>query len=302
LQLVVGAKASGLYRCPSDTGPPDPINVFAVPTDDANGKASYSINYVFSHGVNDAICSDGLQIPGTQAVAKRVPIPSTERGAFGVNIWTKLRDITDGTSNTFAMGEAAQGNFTNTPKWTVCDGRFCTAADLLSTGAGQPWLTLGPLSATSTTGVIPAMNIACNVIPSGDLIDGGLDPQLVKLRTASLMACTMEPLNKNPVTASYFAASGFAGGPGVTAFSCQSTWTLTGIPPQSPGGAKNQAVLSYGGAYGSMSNFRSDHPSGALFLMCDGSVHFIGENIDMGTYTALSTIQGGESVQGALVE
>ena len=298
----MSAKASGLYRCPSDTAPEDPINVFAVPTDDANGKASYSTNYVFSHGVNDAICSDGVQIPGTQAVATRVPLPGNERGAFGVNTWTKFRDITDGTSNTFAMGEGAQGSFTNTPKWTVCDGRFCTAPDLLSTGAGQPWLTLGPLNATTTTGLIPAMNIACNVIPSGDLIDGGLDPQLIKLRTGSLMACTMEPLNKNPVTASYFAGSGFAGGPGVTAFSCQSTWTLTGIAPQSPGGAKNQAVLGYGGAYGSMSNFRSDHPSGALFLMCDGSVQFINENIDMGSYTALSTIQGGESVQGALAE
>jgi prepilin-type N-terminal cleavage/methylation domain-containing protein len=300
LQQIVQAKASGLYRCPSDTAPPDPINVFAVPADDANGKASYSINYVFSHGVNDAICSDGLQIPGTQAVAVRVPIPATEQGAFGVNSWTRLRDITDGTTNTFAMGEGAQGSFTTSPKWTVCDGRFCTAADLVSSGAGQPWVTLGPLSATSTTAQIPAMNIACNVIPSGDLIDGGLDPQLVKIRTGSLLACTMEPLNKNPVTASYFAASGFAGGPGVTAFSCQSTWTLTGIAPQSY--VKGQPVLAYGGAYGSMSNFRSDHPGGGLFLMCDGSVHFINENIDISTYTGLSTIQGGENVQGALVE
>jgi len=65
---------------------------------------------------------------------------------------------------------------------------------------------------------------------------------------------------------------------------------------------KGQPVLAYGGAYGSMSNFRSDHPGGALFLMCDGSVHSFNESIDMGTYTALSTIQGGESVQGALVE
>jgi hypothetical protein len=95
------------------------------------------------------------------------------------------------------------------------------------------------------------------------------------------------------LTASYFAASGFAGAPGVTAFSCQSTWTLTGIPPQSY--VKGQPVL----AYGSMSNFRSDHPAGALFLMCDGAVHFFNENIDMSIYTDLSTIQGGENVQSA---
>jgi hypothetical protein len=36
--------------------------------------------------------------------------------------------------------------------------------------------------------------------------------------------------------------------------------------------------------------------------MCDGSVHFFNESIDMSTYTGLSTIQGGESVQNALVD
>jgi Protein of unknown function (DUF1559) len=51
-----------------------------------------------------------------------------------------------------------------------------------------------------------------------------------------------------------------------------------------------------------MSNFRSDHPAGALFLSCDGHVQFLNENIDMGTYTGLSTIQGGEQVQAALTD
>ncbi|HUE15435.1 MAG TPA: DUF1559 domain-containing protein [Planctomycetaceae bacterium] len=53
---------------------------------------------------------------------------------------------------------------------------------------------------------------------------------------------------------------------------------------------------------GRMSNFRSDHPSGCLFLLCDGSVQFLNENVNMSTYTALSTIQGGGSVQGAVAE
>ena len=54
--------------------------------------------------------------------------------------------------------------------------------------------------------------------------------------------------------------------------------------------------------HASMSNFRSDHPSGGLFLMCDGSVQFINEYINLPTYTGLSTINGGESVQGAVGE
>jgi len=51
---------------------------------------------------------------------------------------------------------------------------------------------------------------------------------------------------------------------------------------------------------GSISNFRSDHPSTCLFMMCDGSVQTINENVDMSVYTGLSTINGGEEVQGAV--
>jgi hypothetical protein len=36
--------------------------------------------------------------------------------------------------------------------------------------------------------------------------------------------------------------------------------------------------------------------------MCDGSVQFLNESIDMSVYTGLSTMQGGESVSGAVGE
>lgn len=45
------------------------------------------------------------------------------------------------------------------------------------------------------------------------------------------------------------------------------------------------------------SNFRSQHIGGCHFLYADGSVHFISENVDLGTYQALSTVQGGEVVE-----
>ena len=45
------------------------------------------------------------------------------------------------------------------------------------------------------------------------------------------------------------------------------------------------------------SNFRSQHIGGCHFLYADGSVHFISENVDLGVYQALSTIQGGEVVE-----
>ena len=65
-------------------------------------------------------------------------------------------------------------------------------------------------------------------------------------------------------------------------------------------GKPNPAPL--GGTTGSLSNFRSNHPNGGLFLLCDGSVQFINESIDMSVYTGLSTMQGGESVSGAVGE
>ena len=43
-------------------------------------------------------------------------------------------------------------------------------------------------------------------------------------------------------------------------------------------------------------NFISAHPGGALFLLGDGSVRFVSENIASKTYRALGTISGREVV------
>jgi prepilin-type processing-associated H-X9-DG protein len=39
---------------------------------------------------------------------------------------------------------------------------------------------------------------------------------------------------------------------------------------------------------------RSDHPGGVNLLMCDGSVHFITDEIDAASWTALATRAGGD--------
>ncbi len=41
-------------------------------------------------------------------------------------------------------------------------------------------------------------------------------------------------------------------------------------------------------------SFRSAHPAGLNFALCDGSTHFINAGIDLATYRALATRAGGE--------
>jgi prepilin-type processing-associated H-X9-DG protein len=43
--------------------------------------------------------------------------------------------------------------------------------------------------------------------------------------------------------------------------------------------------------------FKSRHPGGANFVMCDGSVHFISDTIDYRMYNEMGTRAGGEVVE-----
>jgi prepilin-type processing-associated H-X9-DG protein len=41
---------------------------------------------------------------------------------------------------------------------------------------------------------------------------------------------------------------------------------------------------------------RSRHPGGVNVAMCDGSVHFVNDTINLEVWRALSTIHGGETL------
>ena len=104
---------------------------------------------------------------------------------------------------------------------------------------------------------------------------------------AGIYACTLEPMNKTPVTQTMVAS--LAASNNLQA--CKTS------QPGAPGTRivpGSQVEANGGGGPSLASNFRSDHSGGGNFLMADGSVHFITEDINMLTYQQLSTMAGGE--------
>jgi hypothetical protein len=70
-------------------------------------------------------------------------------------------------------------------------------------------------------------------------------------------------------------------------------------PALCPGGAglgKAQALTACYTDWPNNYSFMSEHVGGGQFLMADGAVRFVSENIDLDTYRGLGTIDGGETI------
>jgi prepilin-type N-terminal cleavage/methylation domain-containing protein/prepilin-type processing-associated H-X9-DG protein len=193
-------------------------------------------DYVFSKGASDAFCESPRGIP------------ASERGLFDYNLIVKSADITDGLSKSLAIGEGASG-----PEWILCRDPGCTVPDMdvpntnISPG-GEPF--------TARQFWIGSGNVAVVL-------------KNFKWAAAGHFACTVDRLNKGPVTQFLYDEKGVR--------DCLGTL--------SKGAANTHRVP----------NFRSDHPGGANFLLADGAVVFVAESIDMTAYRAKSTIAGGEA-------
>lgn len=217
-----------VFVCPSNAGHNPTRNKF-VSTLNLRVGATFAITtYLYSKGFNDSWCITGR-------------VPASERGVFDMRN-TRIADIRDGTSNTFAMGEGATGGH-----WVLCHGAGCStpamsAFDGSSFPAEQGWL-IGSFSNSNF--------------------------EAAGLFSASIFGCTVDPLNKNPVTDTF-----------------------------SDLGQLADCRCSLQRGTHSTSNFRSEHSGGGHFLFADGRVRFINEQIDRTTYQALSTIAGKELTPG----
>jgi prepilin-type N-terminal cleavage/methylation domain-containing protein/prepilin-type processing-associated H-X9-DG protein len=243
-QPGVAATAIAVFKCPS-SGAENPFFdelLGRVVKDTTFGLGEYA----FSMGYTDAFCTqrDGLEISAGR-------ITKTQQGMFNMEWGAAIRQITDGTSKTIAIGDASGDS-----KWQVCHGANCTAADLVPDPLGRP--------TSAAIGWIIGE-------PNSTAFFADLGPK------SSAYACTIEPMNKNPVTDTFLDFGQY-----VSDFSKLGT---------TPG---HYCKPSFEGGKHSVSNFRSNHPGGCNFLMADGSVAFLAEDIDMPSYRARSTIAGGE--------
>jgi prepilin-type N-terminal cleavage/methylation domain-containing protein/prepilin-type processing-associated H-X9-DG protein len=216
-------------------------------------------NYAFCKGVTDAYCLAPKNLPPGPPT-----VPARERGMFDFNWAVNVRKISDGTSNTIAIGEVAHG-----PAWPVSSsGPEKTI--WTPEGVYQNQRTELPgIDSYGQTRLCWQAWIAAQ--PSYKWLIG-----VTRLHVGNIMACTLEPINKWPPTQAMHDETAHQ--------DCRMS------QPGAPGTRGNP---NYGGKH-MASNFRSDHATGANFLFADGSVQFLQDSIDMLTYQHLSTIAGSE--------
>jgi len=211
----------------------------------------------YRHPYNGYKGTDGGPQPVPTKVGYKKPPASSSEGLFNRGRGHTIADIIDGSSNTIAMGEATGGE-----AWPLCHGIGCNAADVLDFTApdGLPF-------PANVGWVDPDPGVA-DAVPDG----------LIK---SSQWACTQEILNKNPVTDTFYNAD----------------YTTGPTNPQTDRDCTSSAAAGAGQTGGhTTSNFRSDHPGGGQFLLADGSVRFISDEVLLASYQAASTIAGGETV------
>jgi prepilin-type processing-associated H-X9-DG protein len=256
-----------------------PVNPWITQYNNMNGTnwKSYRVyggtTYAFCKGVTDAWC--GVQRSPNGPILPPAPpeVPTCERGMFDFLWAVPIRKISDGTANTIAVGESAYG-----PAWPVTapvpggtqknppiPWPYGVNRNLLPMTTGG----IGRVAQQAWLASEPSLKTIYNI----NSLAGG-----------NIMACTLEPMNKSPVT----------GGIADDGKLLSNVNGCLKSLPSAPGTNTMTSTPTQGGTHNAP-NFRSDHSTGGNFLFADGSVHFLNETMDLLTYQQLSTMMGGES-------
>ena len=138
------------YLCPSSTGAPAETHPFlaAYPIGQGpSGPVVGSVHYLLSKGATDGWCL--------------TPGADPNIGMFGINLQTRFRDITDGSTNTLCVGEGAAGTpyrdvSTKTNPLIPASGPMLVAQGWI---VPQP----NPLAAQGSTGFTTAGNFGTTI-------------------------------------------------------------------------------------------------------------------------------------------
>jgi len=237
-----------IFKCPSSSAANPLVDEALAKVVPKVGSTFGISEYAFCMGYTDAFCVRRGVKPGT--------IPPSQQGMFNLAWGAAIRQITDGTSNTMAMGDAS-----NDPRWKVCHLTGCNESSLKPAPSGD----------------LPTAEIGWVIgEPSSTPYLSKLGPR------GSIHGCTVEPMNKYPLTDTFLSLPQYIA----------DNVKLSDPDGKYP---NHYCAPSYEGGTHSTSNFRSDHPRGCNFLMADSSVAFMDEGVDMNVYRAKSTISGDET-------
>lgn len=153
-----------VFKCPS-SGASNPITdeLVGLVVDD---KVFGATEYAYSMGYTDAFCAQVGVKPGR--------VRKSQQGMFNIQFGASIRQMSDGTSKTIAMGDSS-----GDPRWNLCHMAGCRRADLVP----------DPL------GVLPLASIGWIVSePNSTSFFRVLGPK------SSIYGNTVEPMNKYPVT------------------------------------------------------------------------------------------------------
>jgi prepilin-type N-terminal cleavage/methylation domain-containing protein len=245
------------FRCPSDVGDSQLPNI----TNRTQGTSNYPGNF----GVGMPFNKAGAATPAAQGTD-----PRRCQGLFGPNTRIRIRDIKDGTTNVLAVGERRltrisdqiQANRINAAGFAaggVSIPTYWSGADDLAT---EPY---GPAMLVGTT-TIGDPYLTAPTTPVGSFLpSAGNVPNITPAGAFAVLR-----INKT--------APGHTG-------NTQANVAITGDRPL----AGDFIDLNTAG-------FSSWHIGGAQFLLADGSVKFISENVDNTTYVNISRRSDGQTV------